>query len=281
MVLPGQAAQPVNGQSTALGLSIRKVIVEQVVPERGVAIVRDEMQYTTEVPYRVQQGRGRIPRVGDFWYVDRSMGPWTFASYIAKDDADITTFDGPMTVAGDLAVEGGVHVGEGVFVVEGASVGTGLFVGEGAHVVGQLHSVTGISTDGGIIATGSITANNGITMPQGKYIIRGPVAAPALQNGWVNFGSTFQTVRYIEYPDGTAGIIGVIKDGTTTSGTTLFNVPAHVRPDGDHNFLCTGSGSTKTQIVVRSDGNVVIQNPDAGLTWLSFGNCRWPVASAY
>lgn len=86
------AAMPVNGQSTALGFTIRKVIVEQVVPERSVAIVRDGQQKATEIPYRVQQGRGRIPRVGDYWYVDRSLGPWTFSAYIAKSDDDIGTF---------------------------------------------------------------------------------------------------------------------------------------------------------------------------------------------
>lgn len=87
-----QAAVPVNGQSTALGVAIRKVLVEQIVPERGVAIVRDGQSFTTQVPYRVQQGRGRMPRVGDYWYVDRSMGPWVFSAYVAKDDTDIGTF---------------------------------------------------------------------------------------------------------------------------------------------------------------------------------------------
>jgi hypothetical protein len=62
------------------------------VPERGVAIVRDDQQFATEIPYRVQQGRGRMPRVGDYWYVDRSMGPWVFSAYIAKNDTDIGTF---------------------------------------------------------------------------------------------------------------------------------------------------------------------------------------------
>lgn len=87
-----KAAIPVNGQSTAVGLSIRKVTVEQVVPERGVAIVSDKMNYTTEIPYRVQHGRGRLPKVGDVWYVDRTIGPWTFLYHVSTNDEDFKTF---------------------------------------------------------------------------------------------------------------------------------------------------------------------------------------------
>src|SRR5690242_5373996 len=98
-----QAAVPVNAQSTTVGVTIRKVLVEQVVPDRGVAIVRDPQGFTTEVPYRVQQGRGRMPRVGDYWYVDRSMGPWVFSGYIAKDDTDIGTYaDGELIRIGTV-----------------------------------------------------------------------------------------------------------------------------------------------------------------------------------
>lgn len=100
-------AQPVNPQSTALGVAIRKVIVEQVIPERGVAIVRDGQQYTTEVPYRVQQGRGRVPQVGDYWYVDRSLGPWVFSTYIAPDDAALTTFAEQTAFAKGLTIPAG------------------------------------------------------------------------------------------------------------------------------------------------------------------------------
>lgn len=269
------AAQPVNAATQALGMMYRKVRVEQVVSERGVAIVRDEQGFSTEVPYRVQPGRGRLPREGDYWYVDRSMGPWIFSSYIATDDADINS------VPGDLVVEGGVLLKKGIFITEGASVTTGLYVGEGAHVVGLLHSVTGISTDGGLTVTGSITANGGITLPEGKYIIRGPVAAPAFQNGWGNLGGTFQTVRYIEYPDGTAGIIGVANGGTVLTDTVLFNIPTHLRPDGNHTFIVPSTGGRQAQISVQSDGDVVLQSPDAGTTWLGLTSCRWPVGSAY
>lgn len=256
------AAQPVNGATTALGVAYRRVRVEQVVPERGIVIVVDEQGISTQVPYRVQPGRGRMPREGDYWYVERVMGPWTLASYIATDDADINS------VPGDMTIEGGVLIKKG------------LYVGDGAHVVGQLHSVTGVSTDGGIIAAESITANGGITMPQSTYIIRGPVAAPTFQNGWTNYGGGFQTVRYIEYPDGTAGLIGVIS-GNTTIGAVMFNLPTQLRPAGAHTFMCPANGGLQSQVVINTNGNVERQSPDTGVTWISLSNCRWPVASAY
>lgn len=117
-------APAVNKQSTALGVTVRKVIVEQVVPERGVAIVRDAMQYLTEIPYKVQQGRARIPRVGDMWYVDRSMGPWVFSAYIAKDDSDMATFTEKQTFSDGVAIPTNkqVNVGESTSDASFASV---------------------------------------------------------------------------------------------------------------------------------------------------------------
>jgi len=239
------AAQPVNGATNALGMMYRRVRVEQVVPERGVAIVIDAQGFTTEIPYRVQAGRGRLPGVGEYWYVDRSMGPWIFSAHIATDDDDLNRITGNVTIEGST------------------------------HAVGPLHSVAGISTDG------PITAKGGITMPQGKYIIRGAATAVAFQNGWGNFGNGYQDVRFIEYADGTAGLIGVADGGTIDHGTVLFNLPAQVRPDAHHTFLCPSAGGTTVQIRVASNGNVSTQNPDPGATWIALSGCRWPIGEAY
>lgn len=118
-----QASNAVNKQTTAIGVTIRRVIVEQVVEERGVAIVRDAHQYMTEIRYRVQAGRGRVPRVGDYWYVDRSMGDWTFLAYIALNDSDMTTFteatnfDEAVTINGPLFVNNDVFSSASIQVV--------------------------------------------------------------------------------------------------------------------------------------------------------------------
>lgn len=99
-----KASAPINLQSTATGLAVRKVIIEQIVPERGVAIVSDRMNYTTEVSYRVQRAKGRIPRVGDVWYIDRLLGPWTFAALVVAADADFSTFTETQTFSEGIAI---------------------------------------------------------------------------------------------------------------------------------------------------------------------------------
>jgi len=94
-----KAAIPVNPQqSTALGLNLRKVVIQQLVPDRGVAICVDSMGHTTEVAYRVQQAKGRIPQEGEVWYVDRSMGPWTFRAFVAVTDDDFQSFPTGLTM---------------------------------------------------------------------------------------------------------------------------------------------------------------------------------------
>jgi hypothetical protein len=110
-----QASTPVNKQTTAIGVTVRRVIVEQIVPERGVAIVRDGHQYMTEIPYRVQAGRGRVPREGDYWYVDRSMGSWTFLAYIAKNDSDMTTYTEAMNFDEAITVNGPLFINNETF----------------------------------------------------------------------------------------------------------------------------------------------------------------------
>lgn len=101
-----KAAVPVSSQSTAVGLSLRKVQVLQVVPDRGVAIVSDKMNFYAQVPYRAQPGAGRIPRENDMWLIDRSTGNWNFSRYLATDDTDLGTMVGPITIVGDLFVTG-------------------------------------------------------------------------------------------------------------------------------------------------------------------------------
>lgn len=105
-----QAAKPINNQSTAVGLTLRKVVVQQMVPERGIAVVSDKMNFLAQVPYRAQQGGARLPREGDVWLIDRTTGAWNFGRYLAKSDADLATLPGPVTIDGDLSVDGDLAI---------------------------------------------------------------------------------------------------------------------------------------------------------------------------
>lgn len=188
------AAQPVNIATNALGVLYRRVRVEQVVPERGMVIAVDEQGVSTQVPYRVQPGGGRMPREGDYWYLERTLGPWTLASYIATDDADLNR------VPGDLDVTGGV------------SVGGGLYVGGGAHVVGQLHSVTRITTDGTLHGSGNKSAVRTTDTPD---IARG--------NTTIVLSVVVDCVAGLSY-EATACWHGMVVSGAGVYPANLYNV---------------------------------------------------------
>ena len=111
-------ATPVNGQSTAVGMAIRKVKIEQVDPDRGVAIVSDKTGKVSEIPYRVQHGRGRLPKIGEVWYVDRTLGPWMFLYYVAAGDDDFKNFSEGIVV-GDTSLD---QSSAGVLRTDGAII---------------------------------------------------------------------------------------------------------------------------------------------------------------
>src|SRR5690606_17786984 len=100
-----------------------------------------------------------------------------------------------------------------------------------------------------------------------------------LQNGWTNFGGGYQNAAYVEYPDQTAGLVGVIAAGNTAFGTVLMTVlPAAIRPGATHVFLCAGSAGTAAQVAVDASGGVRLQSLTAGTpTWISLSGCRWPM----
>lgn len=166
-----KAAQPVNGQtSTALGLNLRKVVVKQVVPERGVAICEDSMNYSTEVPYRLQRV-GRMPAVGDVWYVDRSFGNWTFVAYVAPGDTDIVTLPslivtGDTTVTGGITVTGNVTIGGSAPFVDSAWTALTFNSGFQAGAFGftpayQQPTTSSVRLRGVVTPTGSAAFSNG------------------------------------------------------------------------------------------------------------------------
>lgn len=93
-----KASTPVSGWTTAVGLSVMKVEVYDVVTATGIAWVRNDKNQNFEIPYRVQRSKGRIPKVGELWYVDRTLGPWTFAAYISPTDADFKLFDNGISI---------------------------------------------------------------------------------------------------------------------------------------------------------------------------------------
>jgi hypothetical protein len=94
---------------------------------------------------------------------------------------------------------------------------------------------------------------SGVTITQESW------ATPSLQNGWVNYGSGEQTMRYRKDSNGTVWLQGVIKFGTTTSGTLILTLPAGYRPGLTlnltglaNNALCNFKMQSNGQLVTRA-----------------------------
>lgn len=78
-----------------------------------------------------------------------------------------------------------------------------------------------------------------------------------LLNSWVEFDTSRTPPQYMKTSDGIVHLRGTIKNGTTTSGTNLFNVPAGYRPDFRHSFSLD-SNLLHGRIDVYPDGNVKV-----------------------
>lgn len=164
---------------------------------------------------------------------------------------------GELDVNGSLVVE--PAAGNPIFSVDGTN---GVQIGQSAATALSLN--------------GTVTSN--LAMAPGKYVKRGGLGIPTFQNSWTNFGSGYQPVRFIEYPDQTAGIVGVASGGVTTQGTVVFAITnAALRPANHHTFDVPCNNGKHAQIVVESGGNVYLSNVDTGVTWFSFANTRWPM----
>jgi hypothetical protein len=107
----------------------------------------------------------------------------------------------------------------------------------------------GANTYNATVATKVTDAGNG-TM--------GVVKTPTLLNSWVANASD-QAPTYYKDLSGTVIINGVIKNGTTTFGTTLFQLPAGFRPTGTINysqFANNGSSNVAAYIGIDNAGMV-------------------------
>lgn len=82
--------------------------------------------------------------------------------------------------------------------------------------------------------------------------------SPALSNSWVNFGGAFQAVSYRRVGD-IVQMRGSAKNGTTTTGTTIYTLPAGYRPPATHIFATLDGNNNAARFDVDSSGNVTIQ----------------------
>ena len=111
---------------------------------------------------------------------------------------------------------------------------------------------------------GSATAINGWSLISGAPV----TFAPTMANNWLNFDSGFAPAGYWKDSDNVVNIRGVIRNGATSSGTTIFTLPVGYRPAHREIFTVNINGGSG-RIDVLADGSVVVQVASSVYTSLS------------
>ncbi len=188
---------------------------------------------------------------------------------------DGATFSDDVFMFQDLNVSGAVTAD---FVESNGNLEAGGdIIADGANING-LAQVNTLLVDGTGQVSGQLVVNGGILLPANSHVKRGNITGMTMQNGWGYWGGGYQNPAYVEYPDNTAGIMGVASTGTTTSGTTISTLPAAIRPADIHVFTCSANAQEWCQIVIEPGGAVKLQNPtDPGILWVSLSGCHWPI----
>lgn len=130
------------------------------------------------------------------------------------------------------------------------------------------------------IAFGEVASQNGMVVAldalfKGKVDFKGLVVneepkLPTLINGWSQYSvvdGTFAQCHFWKDINGIVHINGMVKNGTTTNETPIFNLPVGYRPRGRELFTVNSSGAF-ARLDIMADGNVLT---GSGVTaaWLS------------
>lgn len=251
-----KAAIPTSSQSTSTGLAILKVEIMQIVPERGVAIVQDKMGYNLEIPYRVQRAKGRMPKVGEVWYLDRALGPWSFLAYVAPDDSAMlyNSFD----VDVSLGTANRLLIGSDTNLYRGAA---NMLKTDDSLTVGSTLLVNGATTLTGLLVNGDIQVTGSIIKATATK------HTPTFGTDWAD-GPTSGTIAGVTYhrdDHDNLVIVGAMHATSTTPAATAFSLSALFRPQETFRMgaITNKSGTiTAVMVEVNSSGAVSVSpNP--------------------
>lgn len=103
-------------------------------------------------------------------------------------------------------------------------------------------------------------------------------ASPSLENGWVNYGSGFESAGYVRTNAGIVTLKGLVKSGATN--TTIFTLPPGYRPAMRMLFVTAGANnSTASRIDVLADGQVRwVTGPSNSAAHVSLASVQFPAA---
>lgn len=79
-----------------------------------------------------------------------------------------------------------------------------------------------------------------------------------LQNGWVEYSTTFSSPQYKKNADDIVSLKGLVKSGTVANGTVIANLPAGFRPK-EKLIFSSVANSHHARIDVASNGNITIE----------------------
>ncbi len=187
------------------------------------------------------------------------------------------------TDIGSNNINGSGNVGFGVYVENALNT----FIGEkntiactsGTSHIGvdasAVETIIGDSNDffvDGLVAAAKIT-------DAGVQTYGPPVTVSSFSNGWVSYDTVNFPVRYSRNESGDVVVSGAVKDGTTTTATTIFTLPAGFRPATGIYFSVTNNNAGawgNANVLVTPAGAVQIISGTA--TLLSFGGITFKAA---
>jgi hypothetical protein len=137
----------------------------------------------------------------------------------------------------------------------------------------QIYVAPGVAT----LAAGSVTDERKFVKNANDE--QSPWMPLTLVNGWVNVGTVYDTAQYRLNSFGEVELKGLIKSGTTTTGTIIATLPVGYRPPLTRSYLITAISATidTGRIFIKSNGDIVIQS--GGNLTLSFDDVP-PIATA-
>jgi hypothetical protein len=100
---------------------------------------------------------------------------------------------------------------------------------------------------------------------------------PTLLNGWVAFGGSTETASYYKDEFGVVHIRGMIKGGTGTDGTTIFNLPIGYRPS-NNKYITIANNNAFAVLSIKTTGNVDT-NMTVSNVWISLDNISFKVGN--
>lgn len=253
-------AAPVTGWTTAVGLSVMKVEVYDVITATGIAWVRNDKGQNFEIPYRVQRSKGRIPKIGELWYVDRTLGPWTFAAYISPTDADFKLFDNGIAIPTNQQVNVGSSTSDASFAsVRANDAQAAISVRKTGDTVDRVY----VRTDGtiwlgpGNAAVDTYISRTGVGMlATSPYLRVGSTISSSTSHFAVAGASTSEVNMAVQVAGETFSRLIVYSDGKIGWGTGAA--------DRDTWLYRNGAGVLKTDGDLVVAGKVTMGNLAAG-----------------